>query len=196
MIIKTDKSFRESLKNLKLQDIVYPGVLAVFFGIVFVLFFFATQFISKNINKIFYSEETGATQALNLEHYKLVAKKLGIVVNIPKEGEAVVVKVAPAVETATTTLDKKAITIIVKNSTAKKGVATTLAKLLEDAGFQKPKTGNESKLYATTTVLIKESRKDYESVLLEVVSKAYPDAVSTTTKETSVGDATVIIGTK
>lgn len=193
MIIKTDKSFRELLKNIKPHDVVYPGILLAFSGIVIVMFFFATQFISKNINKIFYSEETATTEALNIERYKLVAKKLGIIVNIPKEGEATPTKVAPPVETAVATPDKKAITIIVKNSTKKTGVATTLAKALEDAGFNKPKTGNESQFYATTTVILKESQKGYGDMLLEIVRKTYPEAVSTTTT-TGATDAVVIIG--
>lgn len=197
MIIKTNKSFRELLKNIKPQDVVYPGILLAFSGIVIIMFFFATQFISKNINKIFYSEEAGATEALNIERYKLVAKKLGIVVNIPKEGEATPVKVATVavapVSTSTSALDKKTITIVVKNSTKKSGVASSLAKALEDAGFKKPQTGNESKFYATTTVILKESQKGYADMLLEIVRKTYPEAVATTTT-TGATDAVVIIG--
>ncbi|MEK7148526.1 MAG: LytR C-terminal domain-containing protein [Patescibacteria group bacterium] len=198
MIIKPSNPFRAFLKTLKPRDVIYPSILVLFLGVVIILFFFGTQSISKNINKVFYSEENTAVQALDLKRYTLVAKKLNITVNIPKDGEQAVTKIEPVVQTASSTLAlaKKSITIIVKNSTKKSGAATTLAKLLEDAGFQKPKTGNEPKLYATTTVFIKESRKDYEASLLEVVRKAYPDAVSTTSKETTATDVTIIIGTK
>lgn len=196
MIIKNENSFRESLKKLKLQDVVYPGIFLIFFGIVIILFFFSTQFISKNINKVFYSEGNSTAEALNLEQYKLVAKKLGIVVNLPKEGEVTTIKVTPPAETAVTTIDKKTISIIVKNSTTKSGIATTLAKAIEDAGFNKPKTGNEATFYATTTVMIKADQKDIESQLLDVVRKSYPEAIATTTVGTGVYDAIVVIGVK
>lgn len=196
MIIKKENSFRESLKKIKLQDVVYPGIFLIFFGIVIILFFFSTQFISKNINKGFYSEGNSTAEALNLEQYKLVAKKLGIVVNVPKEGEVTTIKVTPPVETVVTTIDKKAISIIVKNSTTKSGIATTLAKAIEDAGFNKPKTGNEATFYATTTVMIKVDQKDIESQLLDVVHKSYPEAIATTTVNTGVYDAIVVIGVK
>lgn len=196
MIIKKENSFRESLKKLKLQDVVYPGIFLIFFGIVIILFFFSTQFISKNINNVFYSEGNSTAEALNLEQYKLVAKKLGIVVNVPKEGEVTTIKVTPPAETVVTTIDKKAISIIVKNSTTKSGIATTLAKAIEDAGFNKPKTGNEATFYATTTVMIKADQKDIESQLLDVVHKSYPEAIATTTVGTGVYDAIVVIGVK
>lgn len=196
MIIKTDKTFRESLKNIKLQDIVYPAIILVFIGVVFVIFLFATKFISKNINKIFYSESTNRAEALNIERYKLTAKKLGIVVTLPKEGDVTAVVTAPVVDTTTTTLDKKAITIIVKNSTKKTGVAGTLATSIENSGFNKPKTGNISQLYATTTVVLNEGKKAYEGLLLSVVRKSYPDAIATTTLNTGSTDVIVIIGVK
>lgn len=196
MIIKKENSFRESLKKLRPQDVIYPGIFLIFLGIVIILFFFSTQFISKNINKVFYSEGNSTAEALNLEQYKLVAKKLGIVVNVPKEGEVTIIKVTPAADTAVTTINKKTISIIVKNSTTKTGIATTLAKAIEDAGFNKPKTGNEATFYATTTVMIKADQKDIESQLLDVVRKSYPEAIATTTVNTGVYDAIVVIGAK
>ncbi len=197
----------QSLKNIKPLDLVYPGVLVLFFGVVIGVFFYAMQFISQSINSAFSPEDSGTSQSLDLERYKLIAKKLNIPVKIPQDGvAAVAVPEVPVIvpEVATTTqatstpvaivLDKRAITIVVKNSTPKKGVATSLAKALEDAGFQKPQTGNEPKSYATTTVLIKESKSEYEALLLEVVRKIYPKAIATTTTESASSDATVIIG--
>ncbi len=196
----------QSIKNIRPFDLVYPGALLLFFGFVIIVFFFAIRFISQNINRAFSSEDSGASQMLNIDRFKLTAKKLNIPVTIPQNGtvaleipvqETVPDTTSAAQATSTlvaTVLDKSAITIIVKNSTSKKGVAGTLAKSLEDSGFQKPQTGNESKLYATTTVLIKASKQAYEPLLLDTVRKTYPDAVATTT-ETGTVDATVIIGT-
>ncbi len=198
MDTKNNISLRESLKKLKLQDFVYPSVIVIFLCVTIIVFFFATQFISKNINRIFTAEDVGKAQALNLDQYKLVAKKLNIVVaeeGVPVPEETTII--APEAATSTpvvVSLDKESITITVKNSTAKKGVAATLAKLLENDGFQKPKTGNESKLYATTTILLKESKSSYGSLLLETVHKSYPSATLATAPETNAFDATIIIG--
>lgn len=207
--MKKESPFIQSLKNIKPLDLVYPGVLVLFFGVVIGVFFSVMQFISQSINSAFSSEDNGSAQSLDLERYKLIAKKLNIPVVIPQEGAtAVAVPEVPATvpEVATTTqttstpvavvLDKRVITLAVKNSTPKKGVATTLAKALEDAGFQKPQTGNESKSYATTTVLIKESKKEYEALILEVVHKTYPEATATTSPESGSADAVIVIGTR
>lgn len=205
--MKKELPFIQALKNTKPLDLVYPGVLILFFGLVAVVFFFTIRFISKNINKAFSPEEGGVSQALNIERYKLTAQKLNLPVNI-LQNEATAPE--PSAETAvldtasttqatntptTTVLDKSTITITVKNSTSKKGVASTLAKALEDAGFAKPQTGNEPTLYATTTILLKESKKGYEALLLEAVQKTYPDAVVKTSSENSSSDATIVVGT-
>lgn len=205
--MKKELPFIQALKNTKPLDLVYPGVLILFFGLVAVVFFFTIRFISKNINKAFSPEEGGASQALNVERYKLTAQKLNLPMNVlqndatvpePSTETATLDPASPAQATSTpaiTVLDKRAITITVKNSTPKKGIATTLAKALEDAGFAKPQTGNESTLYATTTILLKESKKEYETLLLETIRKTYPDAIATTTVD-GVVDAIIIIGTR
>lgn len=200
--MKKELPFIQSLKNIKPLDLVYPGVLILFFVFVAIIFFFTIRFISQNINKAFSPEEGGASQALNIERYKLTAQKLNLPMNV-LQNDAIAPEI-PVPETATSTqetntlatavLDKSAITIVVKNSTSKKGVASILAKALEDSGFQKPQTGNEPTLYATTTVLLKESKKEYETLLLDAVRVTYPDAVTTTTMD-GVVDATIIIGT-
>lgn len=205
--MKKELPFIQALKNTKPLDLVYPGVLILFLGLVAVVFFFTIRFISKNINKAFSPEEGGVSQALNIERYKITAQKLNLPVNI-LQNEAVAPE--PSVETAvldtasatqatstpaTMVLDKSAITITVKNSTSKKGIASTLAKTLEDSGFQKPQTGNEPTLYATTTILLKESKKGYGELLLETVQKTYPDTIVVTGSEDSSFDATIVIGT-
>lgn len=200
MITKENISIIESLRKIKSRDLIYPGLFILFFIIVIIVFFFAMQFISKNINKAFSPEESAPSQALDIEKYKLVAKKLNMSVspidNVVVAPAEVPTTQAVATSTPIATLNKKDITIMIKNSTSKKGVATALAKTLEDAGFATPKTGNEQKLYSTTTILLKESRNIYQSILLEAVRKTYPDAIITTTPETSAVDATVIIGAR
>lgn len=197
MIIKPDNSFREFIKNLKPQDIIYLGAFVPFLGIVAVTFYFSTQFLTKNINKVFYSVESTEVHALDTADYNLIAKKLNIVTPAQKEAVPNSTAIVETGKGAPTefVLDKNAINITIKNSTTKKGGATALAKLFEDAGFKKPITGNESKSYATTTILLTESQKAYESLLLEIVHRAYPSAVSTTAVGTSTSDVTVIIGT-
>lgn len=203
--MKKELPFLQSLKNIKYRDLAYPGLLALFFGLVIILFFFAMRFISQSINKAFSPEANDSSQVLDRERYQLAAKKLNIPVNIPQDGATIpasasVITITPQVAGASipqvAVLDKKAITIMVRNSTAKKGVGAILAKTLLDSGFQKPQTGNEPKPYATTTVLIKESRNDYKILLLEAVQKIYPSVVATTSPESDNIDATIIIGNR
>jgi hypothetical protein len=201
MTIK-DMKIIESLKQIRPKDLIYSGILVLFMVIVGVLFFVSTRFISQNINKVFSTEGAEGVQALDLARYMLVAKKLGIEVSTPSEGVAVPTAVIPTPTTLTptvqavATLDKKTLTIEVRNSTAKKGAASALAKSLTDAGFTTPATGNENTLYPATTILVKESKRDYAPLILAEVSKAYPDAVTATTTESAAFDVTVIIGGK
>lgn len=208
--MKKETQITQILKNIKPRDLIYPGTLFVFFGIVALVFFFAIRFISQSINNAFSPEESGVSQALDLERYTLIAKKLNIPVSATQEDVAIsaIPEMPPMTpETATTTeatttppivatIDKRAITIAVKNSTSKKGLASTLAKALEDAGFQRPQTGNESGSYATTTLLLKESKRDYETLLLDVVRAIYPNAVTATSSSSASSDAIIIIGGK
>ncbi|KKU82184.1 MAG: hypothetical protein UY07_C0002G0041 [Parcubacteria group bacterium GW2011_GWA1_47_8] len=198
----------ESLKKIKYQDLIYPGIFMFFFIIILIIFLFAVQFISKNMNKVFSSESDSPAQVLNREDYESIAKKLNIkVLDTEEQTTTASIETAVAVTTnsevaevatssASQVLDKRSITIVVQNSTAKAGAATILAKALEDGGFTKPKTGNADKLYATTTIFIKESRSNYTASLLEEIKKIYPAVVATTTPESTPFDATIIIGTR
>lgn len=199
-----------NLKKTKTADVVYPGIFILFLIATVTTFFFATRFITSNVNDVFSTEGDTGGGALERERYALVAKKLNISLISPESAvqETVPTEGAVSEPAATTTvattspavtkppLDKKAITIIVNNSTAKKGLASILAKELETAGFSTPKTGNETGHFATTTILIKESKRDYASALLEVVAKTYPLSFATTTRESASYDATIIIGEK
>lgn len=193
---------------MKPADFIYPSIFVLFLGSILIVFFLTMQFISKNINRAFTSEESAPSQALDIEKYKLVAKKLSISVDTMSNGNEGS-PTPPHLETATTTpiviatstlpdvlvLDKKSITIFVKNSTSKNGVASTLAKALEQSGFTKPQTGNEPSIYATTTILLAENKSDYKTTLLEEVQKIYPYAVIETASGNNEFDVIVIIGT-
>ncbi|OGI63094.1 hypothetical protein A2818_01625 [Candidatus Nomurabacteria bacterium RIFCSPHIGHO2_01_FULL_40_12] len=199
----------QKIKSTKLSDFIYSGVIFLLVIIVIISFSYSTNFIVKNINKIFSPEDTGGAQALNMENYLLVVKKLNLPLNTQKEdtpentNTLIVEPVIPPVEDTIiptpapiVELDKKSITINILNSTAKKGVASTLAKTLEDAGFSKAETGNEKKSYDLTTIIVSDAKKEYAPLVLEVVSKSYPKAVTetaTATGETKF-DVTIIIG--
>lgn len=199
------------VKNMKTADFAYPGIFILFFIATITTFSIATRFITANINKIFSSEGVAGEGALNAERYTRVVKKLNIPLATPEtdvqtavseEGTQEQTSTATTTSTVNTTttstppLDKSTITIFIKNSTAKKGIASVLAKTLEDAGFSAPKTGNETGHYATTTILIKESKRDYAPLLLEAISTSYPDAITATTTDSAPYDATIVIGEK
>ncbi len=200
-------SILDSIKKMKPRDFIYPSVVILFLSIVAIVFFLAVQFISKNINNVFSYDQSGESLALDIVRYTKVAKKLNIVVITSNENitptEVTAVVEIPKAETATTTvevttptLDKSTFSIMIINSTKKSGLAAELAKVLTDAGFTAPKTGNQKKLYTTTTILVKESKYDYAPLLLESVLQNYPFSIATTTPETDAFDATIIIGTK
>lgn len=194
----TKQSLREKISEIKARDLIYPGIILFFSIIVLVLFSLATQFIANNLNKAFSGSIIGEIRTLNMENYILVAKKLGI----NTETKKVVGDTTPSPATSTPeevtqpSLDKKELSLQVLNSTKKSGLAGSLAKTLEEAGWSKATTGNQNKLIPTTTVLIKESLTSFGPEILEEVKKIYPSATATTTAETAEFDIVIIIGTK
>lgn len=73
-----DIDFSKILKKTKSSDMIFLSIVVVFFAIVIILFFYSTHFIMKNINKIFSSTEIQDNQALNVERYSTVVKKLDL----------------------------------------------------------------------------------------------------------------------
>lgn len=195
------ESFIETLQKLRARDIVYPGIFSAFLVVVIIVFYLTVHSISGNIDKVLSNQTASGTQALNLESYQRIAKKLNIPVTIPDENaplsEEVAVDADVAVVATSTTpkdLDKTVLKIVVANSTGKTGLATGLAKHLVAQGFKDPKTANESTRYSTTTIKIKKGYEDYAGTLLEAVSPLYPHA-TTTVVETLTEDVRIIIGT-
>jgi len=195
------KKMRSVTSEISPRDLIYPSIVLFFFIIVGILFYLATQFITKNINNAFLGDTESETSALNMANYTLVANKLGIIVNLRKNTSGIVSSISSTTTEKTTTapvsqvFDKNSLTINILNSTTKKGVAGTLAQSLESLGYAKATTGNEKKLYATTTIIIKEDRVSYGPALLEEIKKSYLDAILIATPDTSSFDVTVIIGT-
>ena len=200
-----DTNIVKALKKIKTIDIVYLIVIFLFTTTTIVILLYSTNYIKENINKIFLQNEEVKSQVLDITNYLLVEKKLNLPVNIINDNPVLNVNNTetqitqnniPTTENKETTkpvLDKKSITIIILNTTNKKGVASILAKALENDGFSKATTGNETKAYASTTILIKDSKKDYTSSIEKIVKKSYPKVVTETNPENSDFDVTIII---
>lgn len=194
----TNNNIKEIFKKIKREDYIYLSVVIIFFITLIIVFSMAVNFISKNINKIFYSENNQEIRGLNIEQYTLIAKKLNLA--IPDGNTQITV--TQETTTATTTpdtiitppLDKQSITIKILNGTTKKGLAAVLAKSITDEGFIVSKTGNEKSNYSTTTLIIQENKSDYTQILLDALHKSYPQAISTTTSKTSDTDVVIVIG--
>ncbi len=196
----------KELKKMKPGDFIYLGVILLFFIITAILFFFSTNFIVENINKIFKPVETTTTESLNMVNYLIVEKKLNLPINKPRDNQFTNIPteipitptiIIPPIETVTpiiTTLDKKSISINILNGSKKAGVASSLSNNLENAGFSKASTGDNPTVYPVTTILIKDSKKEYTSSIQTVVKKSYPKAITKINPETSNFDVVIITG--
>jgi len=192
------KNIQGALSGIRAKDLTYPTIFLLFIVIVGMIFYFATQFISKNINAIFSGDIGSESSSLNMANYTLITKKLGLTIKSKVDSATSTVSLPNSSGTPATTtgqtLDKKGFTINILNSTAKSGVAGTLALTLESAGFSKAKTGNKETPYATTTVAIKESVSSISPALLGTIRKYYPEAISIVAPENSQFDVTITIG--
>lgn len=211
---QTTKNILARIKSIDPSDAIYASILIVFSIVIIVAFFIAVRFISSNINAVFTEETSSAGLGLNMERYKRIIEKLGITTSVPADtipkevtplNESTANTGTSTPETATTStsiiipppsLERSAITLLIKNSTTKKGAASVLAETLKKAGFASAATGNEQTKYTVTTVILKESRYDYASLILEEVLKSYQGAVVTKGPDTAPYDATIIIGEK
>lgn len=197
-------------KKFEPINFIFIGMLLLFFAIITIVFFYSTNFVVNNVNKIFSPDESGrSVQALDLSRYSLVEKKLNLPINIPEENTAPktptvdqVIKEGVIIpenslmteEVIPQVLDKKSITIEVLNGVRKAGVASALSNKLEDSGFSKASIGDSKSIYPITTILIKESKKEYAPLIEEIVKKSYAKAVTKTNEDTSKFDVVIIIG--
>lgn len=196
-------------KRIDPINFVYIGILVLFFALIIIIFFYSTNFIIKNVNKIFLTNGETSVQALDIPRYSLIEKKLNLPVNIPEEnitpktpvtvGVTEEVVVAPEnsleiEEIAAVTIDKESISINILNGSRKAGVAGAMSKSIENAGFTNVTTGDSKTIYQLTTIFIKEKGEDFKSSIEEVVKKSYPKATTKTNPESSKFDVIIIVG--
>lgn len=198
-------------------DYIYLMILLLFFIITIILFFISTNFIVSNINKIFAQSEVQINSTLNTKSYSIVEKKLNLPKNditenitnkrelneeqitiLQPESETQTNKLTPTKEESLATtekdLDKKSLIMHILNGSRKPGVASDMAVELEKAGFLKGTTGDTKNIYPITTILIKNSKKEYTKVLEEAVKKNHPKTITKVNPEKSKFDVIVIVG--
>lgn len=193
-------------------DLIYLGVIFIFLIIIIILFFNSTSFIVKNVNKVFSQTNEVNSHALNMGGYALVEKKLKLPVNntsndvtiinteqaiVPMDAQATAATtpVAPIVpEVIKPVLDNKTLTISVLNGARKAGVAGAMVADLEAAGFAKGTAGDSKTIYPITTIMIKDTKKEYTKALEDAVKKNHPKAVTKVNPEKSEFDVIVIVG--
>lgn len=190
MIFINNKT-EEKLRNLKKEDYLYLAIVIILSGIIISFFSYSANFLSSNINKVFYSESTSVTTGLNMENYNLVVKKMNLDVqdqtnNTQSQSTSSFVN--------SQKLDKRDLTIKILNGTNQSGLASELETKLVSEGFTISKKGNSLNNYSTTTLIIQDNKSEYTSILLEALNKTYPKAVASTTSAASDVDAVIIIG--
>lgn len=207
------KNFLAKLKSVELKKLIYPSILGTFLLLALLLFIVSARFLSRNINRVF-SVDIDQAQAeltkVDLEKFTRVAKKLGIEVKVPEpllqekllpEPVATSTPAAadqilePEIE-APIALDKTLLKIVVLNGTNQKGLAAGLKTLLEQNGFVVERAGNAEETQEETTLSIKESKKEYASLLKETVSQKYELGTNEVLEEDKDYDALVVIGGK
>ncbi len=200
--MEKQESKLDILKRIDKIDLAYLGVILVMLIIVIILFFYTTSFILKNVNKIFNQTNEIDSHALNMDNYSLIERKLKLPINntmveptIESSQEVISDTIPPSAPEATKpTLDNKSLTINVLNGARKAGIAGTMVTELEAAGFSKGTTGDSKTIYPITTIMIKDSKKDYTKAIEEVVKKNHPKATTKVNPEKSGFDVIIIVG--
>jgi hypothetical protein len=172
-------------KRIRLQQLIYPGVLLIFAIILLSLFAKASMFLSKHVNKPFAIAELNIESALlriNLEQYDLITKKLGIVTTNTDGASEAAEKLEQTEEISelesilkSSTQKKQALKIAVFNTTNITGKAASLKADLGSADFNTVTIGSQSPVREQTSIQIKESliRKAEILELRQVVGQQY-----------------------
>lgn len=186
----------ETKKKIEIIDFIYLGVISVFIIITIILFFYSTNLIVKNINKIFVQNVETNHNALEKERYSLVEKKLNLPVNnvIVENIEIQKDTTKDIVKTENNVIDNKSLIINILNGARKAGVASSMSLSLEAVGFSKATTGDSKTVYPITTILIKDSKKDYKESIEKIVKKLHPKAITKANPEQSSFDIIIIVG--
>ncbi len=210
------------LNRNNIKKIIYPAILFIFIAATAVIFFKVAQFLSKNIDRVFYdpAEQSANSLLTDIDFPKLlsVADKLGITINLEApveqapepQNQDIATSTSPEQATSTQiatstsiipvpTIDKTLLKIAVLNSTKTKGLAGELKNLLTAAGFNVLETKNWAQLFENTLIKIKEDKKIYIGTIdeiKEIVSEKYASAEIQTLEESSKFDIEIIIGAK
>ncbi len=207
------------LKKIKLNEIAYPALIAALVLIIVILFAAAVAFLSGQLNKIFAipgGMDNEQTARIDMGKLDFVERRLGIAEtgaasqpapanNEPAGAATTTAAAEPETTAATTTAtaetipaaaDKASLKISILNATGIPGLARQLKDHLETQGFTVASTGNASTTQETTTVSIKDSAKNYGSLLKEAVLAKYPAGDIQPLEENNPFDAVVIIGKK
>lgn len=194
---------KDDKKTLKTKPInyIYMGIIFILITVLIIFFFYSIKFITKNINKILFTETNTEIQILDINNYNLVSKKLNLTsqIDIVKIEENNIIEDTLQIEEIKeeiNPLDKKILTLNILNGARKAGVASLLSSNLEKDGFPKAITGDNPKIYPVTTMLIKESKKDYTQIISESIKKYYPSLIISSNPEASEFDVIIIVGKK
>lgn len=200
-------NLKNFFKNTTLSKFVYPAILALGAITIIIVFVLSTRFLTREINRVFAVDAVGNDFSIDLAHYRLVARKLGLPQDIAGTPAVTseTVSSAPAIEASTSTpsvtasstppLDKSAITMAVYNATSVKGLAAQAKDKLVAAGFTVSKTGN-AEAQSTNTITLKESAMEYLPLLREALGSAFADAAVTTAATNATHDAVITIGVR
>lgn len=188
------------------KKITYPTIFGIFIiGGIFV-FAYSVKFLSRAVNKAFYIDNKIVESKMikaDLDKLKMVASKLNI-----KLGETAIEVVSSSSSSSSESfvsaassapviqLDKKAVKIAIYNGTKLKGLASGLKEIMVQDGFVVSKTDNVSATTGTTTIKIKNSKKEYLPLVKESVSKKYKIIEDKEADETGDYDVIITIGSK
>lgn len=180
------------IKNLikKSKQNIYPLISIFIFVTIIILFLLSINFIFQSINKVFNINEDLVSQKIikfNIEGFNKIKNRF--------ENKATSTPLPPPPPPSPPVLDKKILTIKILNGTEKKGLASDLKKSFENNGFIIKEAGNALKSdYKKTNLSIKESKKDFLSLITDVLQNKYPDFIHETLLESEKFDAVIIIG--
>lgn len=194
----------KTVRGMTWRATLYPALVSIFAITIVILFILSANFISKNINRVFVTEEDAASGLTRLDtvNYLPVAAKLGIPTGNPDVTQKMEVLKETALPTETvntatsTAINKASLKIAVYNGTNTAGLASSLKKLLETSGFVVTETGNKKKESDLTIIKIKESKKSALTELQNALKGHYATGNSLTLDESSAFDVVIVIGGK
>lgn len=194
-------NLRSLIAHLQWKKLAYPAVLVLFALAIAAVFVNATSFITTEINLILARDAGGETSSIDIDRYNKIARRIGIA-EISRTGAPAAAQIpvttaippaATTTDTAATAPDPHALSIAVYNATGIAGLAGSLKKRLEDAGFTVSKTGNAAH-QTTNAVRIKASKKSSLSGLQAALGKDFDTAHAETLPEDEGVDCVIVIG--